>query len=56
MSSSTGLPVGLTIRSADDADWKAMNFLAATCFGSFRESEITDMWRSMMPADGVVVA
>jgi predicted acetyltransferase len=32
-----------------------MALLAATCFGSFRAQELTDMWRSMMPADGAVV-
>lgn len=33
-----------------------MALLAATCFGSFRAQEVTDMWRSMMPADGAIVA
>lgn len=56
VSSSTKLPAGVTVRSADGADWPAMTLLAATCFGSFRATEITAMWRSMMPADAVVVA
>ncbi|WP_036418709.1 GNAT family N-acetyltransferase [Mycobacterium sp. 155] len=56
MTLSTRLPVGVTVRSASDADWPAIELLAATCFGSFRAPEITAMWRSMMPADGVVVA
>lgn len=55
VSSSTRLPAGLMVRGADDADWPAMTLLAATCFGSFRASKITDMWRSMMPSDAVVV-
>src|SRR6476661_2044061 len=43
---STHLPVGLIIRSADDADWPAMARLAAVCFGSFR---------SPVAADGAIV-
>lgn len=46
---------GVTVRGADDADSPAMALLAATCFGSFRAPESTDMWRSMMPGDGAVV-
>lgn len=49
-------PTGLVIRSAEDADWPAMVLLAATCFGSFRPREANDMWRTLMPADGVVIA
>ncbi|MCV7230403.1 GNAT family N-acetyltransferase [Mycolicibacterium komossense] len=56
MTSTTQLPAGVTVRSATDADWAALKLLAATCFGSFRDSEVTAMWRSMMPTDGVVVA
>ena len=52
---STHLPVGLIIRSADDADWPAMARLAAACFGSFRSPEANDMWRTMVAADGAVV-
>ena len=46
----------LVIRTAEDADWPAMVLLAATCFGSFRPREATDMWRTLIPAEGVVVA
>jgi predicted acetyltransferase len=52
---STHLPVGLIIRSAEDADWPAMARLAAACFGSFRSPETNDMWRTMVAADGAVV-
>ena len=51
----TSLPAGLTLRSADDADWPAMTRLAATCFGVFRPTEVNDMWRTMTPAGGAVV-
>jgi ribosomal protein S18 acetylase RimI-like enzyme len=54
VSLSTPLPAGVTVRGADDADSPAMALLAATSFGSFRAPESTDMWRSMMPADGAV--
>ncbi|BBY27159.1 enhanced intracellular survival protein Eis [Mycolicibacterium sediminis] len=47
---------GLAIRSAEDGDWTAMSLLAATCFGSFRPTEANDMWRTLIPADGAVVA
>lgn len=47
---------GLVIRSAEDDDWPAMVLLAATCFGSFRPREANDMWRTLMPADAVVIA
>lgn len=50
------MATGLRIRSAQDADWPAMRLLAATCFGAFRASETTQVWRDMMPADSVVVA
>ncbi|KAA0099740.1 enhanced intracellular survival protein Eis [Mycolicibacterium sp. P1-18] len=49
-------PIGLVIRTAEDADWPAMVRLAATSFGSFRPREANDMWRTLIPADGVVVA
>jgi predicted acetyltransferase len=52
---STHLPVGLIIRSADDADWPAMARLAAACFGSVRSPEANDMWRTMVAADGAIV-
>ena len=52
----TNAPPGLTIRSAEDADWPAMALLAAACFGSFRPQETTDMWRTLIPADGAVIA
>jgi predicted acetyltransferase len=50
-------PEGLTIRTAEDADWPAMSLLAATCFGhNPRPQETTDMWRTLMPAGSAVVA
>jgi len=49
-------PAGVTIRSAEDADWPAMRLLAANNFGSLRPDEVNDMWRAMMPPDSVVVA
>lgn len=49
------LPTGLSLRSADDADWPAMARLAATCFGSFRPAEATDMWRTMTPPAGAML-
>lgn len=49
-------PTRLVIRTAEDADWPAMALLAGTCFGSFRSKETTDVWRTMMPAGGAVVA
>jgi predicted acetyltransferase len=47
---------GLVIRTAEDSDWPAMVLLAATSFGSFRPREANDMWRTLIPADGAVVA
>jgi predicted acetyltransferase len=47
-------PKGLTIRTVEEADWPAMALLGATCFG--RPKEGGSMWRTMMPADGAVVA
>lgn len=49
-------PTGLTIRTVEDADWSAMALLAATCFGVWRPQEAGDIWRTLMPADGAVVA
>lgn len=49
-------PTGLTIRTAEDADWQAMALLAATCFGNWRPQETNDMWRTLMPAGSAVVA
>lgn len=49
-------PTELVIRTAEDADWPAMALLAATCFGSFRPREATDMWRTLIPSEGAVVA
>src|SRR5687767_10948043 len=46
----------LTVRTAQDSDWPAMAVVAATCFGSWRAQETTDMWRTLIPADGAVVA
>lgn len=56
MSASTTAPKGLTIRTAEDADWPAMSLLAATSFGNWRPQETTDMWRTLVPASGAVVA
>ncbi|HEV7849824.1 MAG TPA: GNAT family N-acetyltransferase, partial [Mycobacterium sp.] len=52
----THAPKGLTLRTAEDADWPAMALLAATCFGSWRPEESNEAWRTMMPVDGGVVA
>lgn len=49
-------PSTLTFRRPDDADWPAMTRLAAVSFGGFRPEEATDMWRTLIPDDGVVVA
>ncbi|GAB7067346.1 enhanced intracellular survival protein Eis [Mycolicibacterium hodleri] len=46
----------MLIRTAEDADWPAMALLAASSFGSFRPREATDMWRTLIPSDGAVVA
>ena len=46
----------MTLRTATDDDWRGMSLLAATCFGSRRPSEVNDMWRTMIPADGALVA
>lgn len=46
----------LTIRTAADADWPAMALVAATGFGVFRPQETSEVWRSMVPPDGAVVA
>jgi predicted acetyltransferase len=45
-----------TLRSAADDDWPAMMLLAATCFGWRRPVEVNDMWRTMTPADGALIA
>jgi predicted acetyltransferase len=49
-------PKGLTIRTAEDADWPAMSVIAATCFGHWRPEGANDAWRTMMPAGSAVVA
>lgn len=46
----------LTVRTAQESDWPAMGVVAATCFGSWRAQETTDVWRTLIPADGAVVA
>jgi predicted acetyltransferase len=56
MTSMSFAPAGLTIRTAEDADWPAMALLAATCFGAWRPQEANDMWRTLMRSDSVVVA
>src|ERR1700742_4145517 len=49
-------PAGLTIRAVEDADWAAMALLGAAALGNARPQETTDMWRTMMPSSGAVVA
>ena len=49
-------PKSLTFRSAEEADWPAMNLITATGFGVRRSEETVAAWRSMIPADSVVVA
>jgi predicted acetyltransferase len=39
-----------------DTDWPAMTRLAAASFGGFRPEEATDMWRTLIPDDGAIVA
>ena len=56
MASTAEVPKRLTIRTAEDADWPAMALLAATCFGNWRPQQTTDMWRTLVPASGAVVA
>jgi predicted acetyltransferase len=49
-------PQGLTIRPVEDADWPNMTLLGAAAFGGWRPTESTDVWRTMMPSSGAVVA
>jgi predicted acetyltransferase len=49
-------PTGLTIRTAEDADRPAIALLEATCFGRWPAEETAEVWRSMMPDGGMVVA
>jgi predicted acetyltransferase len=49
-------PNSLTFRRPDDADWPAMTRLAGASFGGFRPKETTDMWRTLIPEHGAVVA
>ncbi|KXW75782.1 hypothetical protein JL15_20580 [Mycolicibacterium phlei DSM 43071] len=44
------------IRTATDADWTALARLDATCFGTFTPPDAIAAWRSLIPADGSVVA
>jgi predicted acetyltransferase len=46
----------LEIRSATDADWRAISLLDATSFGRFGHPESWTAWRSLMPTDGTVLA
>src|ERR1700754_3380282 len=46
----------IEIRSATDTDWPAISLLDATSFGKFGHPESLTAWRSMMPADGTVLA
>lgn len=45
----------LTTRSGGDADWPAINLVLDTCFGEQESPEAQAKWRSLLPADGVVV-
>ena len=56
MAATSYVPTGLTIRSAEDGDWPAMSLLAATCFGGFRPTETTEMWRTIVASEGTVIA
>ncbi|UXA13584.1 enhanced intracellular survival protein Eis [Mycobacterium sp. SMC-8] len=49
-------PTGLTFRTAHDADWPAMALIGATGFGVWQPPESSEVWRSLVPADGAVVA
>jgi predicted acetyltransferase len=46
----------LKIRSAADADWPALRLLGATSFGGFLHKDTLAVWRTMMAADGSVIA
>lgn len=46
----------LTVRSAYDADWPAIELLDAICFGTVAHPDTVASWRSMIPGDGSVVA
>ena len=46
----------LTFRPPVDADWPAMTRLAAASFGGFRPEAATDMWGTLIPDDGAIVA
>jgi predicted acetyltransferase len=49
-------PTSVTIRSATDADWPAIALLDATSFGRFGHPDSLAAWRSLMGADGTVLA
>lgn len=46
----------LTFRSAEGDDWSAMALVAATGFGEWPSPETMEVWRSLVPTDGAVVA
>jgi len=46
----------MTFRGADEADWPAMSALTTLAFGSWQPPETEAVWRSMVAADGAVVA
>lgn len=46
----------LTFRTAEAADQPAIDLLGATGFGVWRPEETSEAWRSLVPADGTVVA
>ena len=48
--------VALTFRTAEAADWPAIDLLGATGFGVWQPEETSKVWRSLVPADGAVVA
>ena len=52
----TSAPARPVIRAADDADWPAITVLSAVGFGADQPPEADAAWRSMVAADGVVVA
>mgnify|MGYP002715576698 CR=1 FL=1 len=52
----TSAPPRTVIRAAEDADWPAITVLSAVGFGADQPPEADAAWRSMVAADGVVVA
>ena len=46
----------IMFRSADEADWPAMGLITETAFGFRQPDEAAEAWRSLIAADGAVVA